>query len=147
GSIEAAPKSGPSSAPRHNRTDFRDYHKKFGKEFNWGYGYFGRHHRHWTSSYFDNRFDCYLYLCPSTQAYYYWCERDVCFYPLSYCPYTTFSFGVDRVCTTCPIVRPTSLPIYTRPYRPTHGGFNNTIHPISGKPAPAPLPQGGAQRK
>src|SRR3954447_23409858 len=73
------------------RGEHRDYHREHGKKFEHGYYYHGREHRHWTSCYFDDRFGCYLYHCPATEAYYYWCERDTCYYPTTHCPYNTYA--------------------------------------------------------
>jgi hypothetical protein len=98
-----------------------EYHRKHGKEFSWGYAYFGREHRHWTSCYFDERFGCYLYFDPSTQVYYYWCERDVVFYPINHCPYETFVFTTECVAKGCPVMCPKTPPTFV---------LRNTIHPI-----------------
>jgi hypothetical protein len=110
------------SAPMHSQA-------RHGTKFEHGVYYAGRDHNHWKSCYFDDRFGCYLYMCPTTNAYYYWCEAEVRYYPTSYCPYG--NFGSSRVCLwpSCPVSTPTHRP-----------PFNNTIHPI---PSPT-QPTGGA---
>jgi hypothetical protein len=105
------------------RGDRSSYHMRYGTKFDHGYFYRGREHKHWSSRYFDKRFDCYLYHCPSTQCYYYWCERDVCYYPISYCPYNTYNFGTGCVCSSCPVYHPTKPPVYKDPgHGPIWGG-------------------------
>jgi hypothetical protein len=68
------------------------YHHAHGHRFAHGYYYKGRNHHHWTKRYWHSGYRCYLYYCPDTLAYYYWCAPDNCYYPVSYCPYKTYSF-------------------------------------------------------
>jgi hypothetical protein len=96
------------------------YHERHGKPFSGGYYYAGREHKHWKSCYFDKRYGCYAYLCPSTKVYYYWCKPDDCYYPISYCPHSTYDFGAGRVCSESPVKQPTHPPIWGgNPPRPT----------------------------
>lgn len=36
------------------------------------------------------RYGCTLYYDPELECYYYWCEPDGCYYPVSYCPYQRY---------------------------------------------------------
>jgi hypothetical protein len=56
-----------------NSNKIANYNLLFGKSFAFGIFYPGKHHQHWTS-YWD----------PCLRMYYYWCEADQCFYPVSY---------------------------------------------------------------
>jgi hypothetical protein len=37
------------------------------------YAYKGLHHRHWTRKFFSPRWRCWLWFCPCTEVWYYWC--------------------------------------------------------------------------
>jgi len=52
------------------------------------------HHRnhHWSSSRYFAQYGCTLYYDTDEQCWYYWCQPDDCYYPLSYCPYGTYSW-------------------------------------------------------
>jgi hypothetical protein len=82
----------------------KNYHLNHGRQFNWGWCFQGRHHNHWSFCYHDHRYGCYLYYCPCTCGYFYWCETDVCYYPISYCPYNTYCGCTTVIDTTCPVV-------------------------------------------
>jgi hypothetical protein len=60
----------------------RDYHLKFGKKFRNRYIYEGRHHRHWTRSYYWRKHHCRCYWCPSVRGWYYWCAAQNAYYPV-----------------------------------------------------------------
>jgi hypothetical protein len=133
---EQAPSRGERSSTDRHRHDMR---------FSGGKFYAGREHNHWKSCYFEERSGCYLYLDPSTRDYYYWCERDDCFYPVSYCPYGTYNFGAGRVCSTCPIMKPTHPPITfggNPPRGPTHPPITFGGNPPRGPSSP-PITWGG----
>jgi hypothetical protein len=53
----------------------------------------GRHHNHWTRTYFDARYGCSLYYDTDDGCYYYWCQPDDCYYPVDYCPYNTYAWA------------------------------------------------------
>ena len=110
---------------------------RHGTSFSHGVYYAGRDHNHWKSCYFDDRFGCHLYMCPTTSCYYYWCEADVRYYPVSYCPYGNYC--PSRVCMwpSCPVSTPTHPPVCPP--------FNNTIHPIPSptQPTQPTQPTGG----
>jgi hypothetical protein len=46
----------------------------------------------WASSCYDADYGCMVYYDRFTQTFFYWCVPDRCFYPLSYCPYGTYSW-------------------------------------------------------
>ena len=71
---------------------FQNYHIQYGRKFDYGYCYYGRTHQHWVSTIFSTDCGCNTYYCPYTEAWYYWCEPDSCYYPVTYCPYGTFVF-------------------------------------------------------
>jgi hypothetical protein len=121
GSVQANPMSKPGSSGKGNSNDHRHDSSRRGRDYS-----------RWSSRYFDHRFGCYLYCCPNTESYYYWCAKDDCYYPTDHCPYGTYGFGSGCVCSSCPEVEPRHHPDY-----PSHsgwskssGGFKNTIHPI-----------------
>jgi hypothetical protein len=70
-----------------------NYFVQYGRPFHHGYFYPGRVHRHWSYCYWDARYRTYLYFDPCLRSYYYFCPRDTCYYPVSYCPYRTYSWG------------------------------------------------------
>ena len=72
-----------------------NYHLQHGTKFEHGYFYKGKHHEHWGEIRFDPRYGCNCYWDSCLSIWYYWCERDVCYYPVSYCPYR---------CYVCPVV-------------------------------------------
>jgi hypothetical protein len=53
-----------------------------------------QHHRnhHWSSSRYFAQYGCTFYYDTDDQCWYYWCQRDDCYYPTSYCPYGTYSW-------------------------------------------------------
>jgi hypothetical protein len=70
-----------------------NYHLTHGRPFRHGYNYPGRHHAHWAYTRFDVRYGCTLYYDPELECYYYWCEPDDCYYPVSYCPYQRYAWS------------------------------------------------------
>jgi hypothetical protein len=72
-------KGGNSGHVSHN------YHIDHGSRMRDGrYFYRGRDHHHWTYRYWYGRYGCYCYYCPSTCCWYYWYQKDDCYYPVSY---------------------------------------------------------------
>lgn len=71
---------------KHGFKPLKDYHLKCGKKFWFGYCYSGKHHCHWSDCCWWDSYGCYVYWCPSICVWYYWCEPDECFYPVTYCP-------------------------------------------------------------
>jgi len=65
----------------------------YGRQFRHGYYYPGRYHRHWAYTRFDARYGCTLYYDPDLCCYYYWCQPDSCYYPVSYCPYDRYAWS------------------------------------------------------
>ena len=82
-----------------------NYHLTFGTKSSFGYSYKGKHHNHWTVIRFDARYGCNCYWDPCLLTWYYWCDRDVCYYPVSYCPYRCYSctevVAARPACNTC----------------------------------------------
>jgi hypothetical protein len=78
-----------------------DYHRKFGTAFPKGhpcggrYFYKGWDHHQWTKWTFDRRYGCNLYWCPYAKGYYYWCAPDLCYYPVQYVPYKSYTANGD----------------------------------------------------
>ena len=62
-----------------------------GTRFEHGIYYRGRDHYHWGAVRFDSRYGCDCYWDPYIRSWYYWCEPDFCFYPVSYCPYRCYT--------------------------------------------------------
>jgi hypothetical protein len=100
-----------------------DYHLTHGVKFAQGTHYKRKNHQHWTLVRWDLRYGCYCYWDPYVSVWYYWCEQDVCYYPVSYCPYRTYcNCGVPEVavpvcetcrpltCETCATIRPDAVP-------------------------------------
>ena len=85
---------------------FRDYHLTHGTRFDHGFFYRGKNHDHWGLTRFDPRYGCTCYWDPCLSVWYYWCQRDICYYPVSYCPYRCYTCPpvvevVRPVCQTC----------------------------------------------
>ena len=82
-----------------------NYHLKYGTKTSFGYSYRGRRHNHWTVTRYDARYGCNCYWDPYVSTWYYWCDRDASYYPVSYCPYRCYScteqVAVRPGCTTC----------------------------------------------
>jgi hypothetical protein len=68
----------------------KDYNQKYGTKFEHGYFYKGKFHDHWTCSRYDRRYGCNVYWDPCCLCWYYYCTPCECFYPVSYCPYSTY---------------------------------------------------------
>jgi hypothetical protein len=87
GTVHNHPHGG-SAGQRNGHAGYhRNYHLSHGRQFRGGYYYPGRTHGHWAYTVFDARYGCTLYYDPGLTCYYYWCEPDDCYYPVSYCPY------------------------------------------------------------
>jgi hypothetical protein len=84
-----------------NSPKINDYHLKFGTKFDHGYFYKGKNHHHWGLIRFDVRYGCNCYWDPCLLIWFYWCERDVCYYPVSYCPYRCYACTEVVVETPC----------------------------------------------
>ena len=70
----------------------QNYHLQHGTRFQHGYYYRGHSHNHWGLVRFDPRYGCDCFWDPYVLAWFYWCERDICYYPVSYVPYRTYVF-------------------------------------------------------
>ena len=96
--------------------NFKDYHLTHGTKFDHGFFYRGKNHDHWGERRFDSRYGCEVYWDRGLSRWFYWCERDICFYPVTYCPYRVY---------VCP-------PVIVEPVRP--------IRPLVAEPVrPAPI--------
>ena len=69
---------------------FANYNINYGTRFAHGYYYSGRNHNHWSYSRYDARYGCVCYYDPCCSCWYYWCEPASCYYPVTYCPYSTY---------------------------------------------------------
>jgi hypothetical protein len=74
-----------------NPTKVNNYALQNGTKFSKGYFYKGKNHNHWGRIHFDVRYGCNCYWDPCLSIWYYWCEPDFCYYPVSYCPYRCYS--------------------------------------------------------
>jgi hypothetical protein len=64
---------------------YSNYNLTHGTKFAHGYFYRGRDHFHWSLHRYDSRYGCECYFDPSCSRWYYWCQPDSCYYPVSYC--------------------------------------------------------------
>jgi hypothetical protein len=80
-----------SSGDRHSG-NFHDYHYSLGYSFEHGYYYKGRDHSHWSHYYYSERYGTTIYFDPYHSVYYYWCQPDGCYYPVSYSPYGRYGW-------------------------------------------------------
>ena len=104
-------------------SNFKDYHLSHGTRFEHGYLYKGKNHEHWGETRYDSHYGCNIYRDRCLNAWYYWCERDTCYYPVSYCPYRTYVCPPIRPVVVVQPVRPVIVaepvrPVYTPPVRP-----------------------------
>jgi hypothetical protein len=88
-----------------------NYHLQHGTKFEHGYFYKGKNHQHWGETRFDHRYGCNIYWDSCLSIWFYWCERDICYYPVSYCPYRTYVCPVEVV----EVVRPVRVVEVIRP--------------------------------
>jgi hypothetical protein len=103
-----------------NGNKYANYHLTNGTKFAHGYFYRGREHSHWSSHRFDSRYGCECYFDPCCSCWYYWCQPDGCYYPVTHCPYRVYTWSpvvaVQSVpCATCTSVTvPVSVQTVTR---------------------------------
>jgi hypothetical protein len=65
--------------------------KKAGaNKFKGGYYYKGKHNHHWHTHRYYADYGCELY--NDGDEWYYWCQPDDCYYPVSYCPYGKYNW-------------------------------------------------------
>ncbi|MSQ96896.1 MAG: hypothetical protein EXR98_20405 [Gemmataceae bacterium] len=136
----AATKTSPASKPKVNpgtAAKVKDYHVKFGSKFQGGYVYKGKHHNHWGLIRFDLRYGCDCYWDPCVLVWYYWCERDICYYPVSYCPYRSY------VCPEVVVQSASEVAL------PVANDGSTTIRPDAAPPVNdiAPIPEPVSPRK
>ena len=81
----------PHSVNKADHGKFKDYHLQHGTKFEHGVFYKGKHHEHWGQTRWDARYGCNCYFDSCLSVWYYWCERDICYYPVSYCPYRCYT--------------------------------------------------------
>jgi hypothetical protein len=102
-----------------------------GVKFDKGIFYKGKNQNHWGLIRWDLRYGCYCYWDPCVLVWYYWCEKDDCYYPVSYCPYRTYSsVGVPE--TAAPASPPAASETATtiRPDAEPTTPVRNDIPPI-----------------
>jgi len=75
-----------------NHGNFIDYRLRVGIHFEHGIYYKGKVHPHWAHCRYDARYGCDCYWDPCSLTWYYWCEPDLCYYPVTYVPYRTYSW-------------------------------------------------------
>src|SRR5258708_3551911 len=75
-----------------NHVNIIDYHLRVGIRFEHGIYYKGKDHPHWAHCRYDARYGCDCYWDPCSLSWYYWCEPDFCYYPVTYVPYRTYSW-------------------------------------------------------
>jgi hypothetical protein len=119
---QANPKPGHGPAKTGSTSSsFKDYHMSHGTKFEHGYFYKGKNHEHWGEIRFDHRYNTRIYFDRGLERWFYWCERDVCYYPVTYCPYRTYE---------CPPIE--IRPLVVEPVRPV------AFEPV--RPIAAPVP-------
>jgi hypothetical protein len=85
------------------KKNFKNYHLQYGKKLGKNsYCYPGKYHNHWQYCCFNVRFGCYLYWCPCTDCWYYYCVPDCCYYPVWYVPYGIYLWGSPACYCTAP---------------------------------------------
>jgi hypothetical protein len=84
------------------KTNYKNYHLTHGKKIGKGYCYPGKFHKHWDFCCFNKGYGCYLYYCPCTFGWYYFCEPDCCYYPVWYVPYRCYAWGTPVSFSTAP---------------------------------------------
>ena len=109
-----------------------DYHLSHGTRLkDGGYSYKGKDHSHWTHRYWFGKYGCYTYFCPSTSCWYYWYERESCYYPVSYLP--TY--------TPTPLPTPVSVPSgVTQIVNVNNNSPSSAVGDPPGLPAPPVVP-------
>jgi hypothetical protein len=90
--------------------------------------YKGKHCDFWNYHCWDRRYGCELYWNPWYRCYYYYCDPDDCYYPISYCPHRKFSFVTET-----PVVQPSSVTVIVQP-----GVVTETAASVGPAPVPAP---------
>jgi hypothetical protein len=99
---------GKAAAPRPN---YANYHLTHGKVFSGGYCYPGKNHTHWAYHGWSKKYRCECYWCPSTCQYYYWCEPQACYYPVTYYDAAPCPSPEPAVCATpAPVCAPAPCP-------------------------------------
>jgi hypothetical protein len=63
-----------------------------GEKFAHGTLYRGYRHNHWGYRYWNGTNRAWYYYDPGIKSYYYWCQPDSCWYPVSYCPYGQYTW-------------------------------------------------------
>lgn len=58
----------------------------------WGYGYKGFAWNHWAKHQWSVKHNTYCYFNPHVGGWYYWCQPDGCWYPITYCPYGVYNW-------------------------------------------------------
>jgi len=64
--------------------DHKGYHSKHGVRFSHGFYYSGRHHNHWTWSYYSRSYKARFFYSPGARSWYYWHGPSRRYYPTSY---------------------------------------------------------------
>ena len=112
----------PQSIHKADSGKFKDYHVQHGTKFEHGVFYKGKHHDHWSITRWDARYGCNCYFDPCVLAWYYWCERETCYYPVSYCPTRCYTCTEVVVAPQPCVVVPQPVIVVVRPvcveYRP-----------------------------
>jgi hypothetical protein len=75
-----------------NHSNVTDYHLRVGIHFEHGIYYKGKEHPHWALCRYDARYGCDCYWDPCSLTWYYWCEPDLCYYPVTYVPYRAYAW-------------------------------------------------------
>jgi hypothetical protein len=94
----------------YTNSKYTNYHLTHGTKFSKGYFYSGKYHSHWSYCCFSKKFGCYLYCCPCTNCWYYYCVPDCCYYPVCYVPYSCYCWGAP-VCYSAAPVPPTGVAV------------------------------------
>jgi hypothetical protein len=82
-----------------SRSASQHYRYGHGSPYNTGYHkdyhvpyYQGVHNHFWSSRSWSSRYGCYVYWCPQTYRWFYWCEPFGCYYPIEHCPTGRYAY-------------------------------------------------------
>ncbi len=140
GSFVKGPSTSKSISPSYTKSFKKDHDKH---DFKLDKGHFlkgdyhcykGKYCNFWNYHCWDWRYGCYLYWDPCFRSYYYWCEPDECYYPISYCPYRKFTF----VTVVTPVIYTTPVTVVAQPVVATTNSVVPSAAPAGPPPVPAP---------
>jgi hypothetical protein len=76
---------------------------KYGGKSGYGGYSHGHGYNHWSYRCWNGNYGCYCYWDAGCSQYFYYCQPDSCYYPVTYCPYHRFSWTSAYVATGIPV--------------------------------------------